>query len=74
MSMKEVIDPVALGCCLRSCGSQTDEQQAFLEHFEKADTRMRRRMLQRKRQDILHLIPEKESALEQLDYMLHLLR
>ena len=72
--MKEdVIDSVALSCCLRTCENDKGERQAFLEAFERADDRARYHMLQRERQMLLHAIHEKEEAIGQIDYMLHLL-
>ena len=72
-SVAESIDPIALGCCLRACIASDTEKQAFLQTFQNADHRGRYQLLQRKRQMLLHVIHEKEEALEQIDYMMHLL-
>lgn len=69
----EPLDVVALGRCLRSCSTEPQERQAFLQAFEQADNRLRYHMLLHERQTLLHNIHEKEKALSQLDYMLHLL-
>lgn len=71
--MAEPLDVVALGRCLRSCSTEPQERQAFLQAFEQADNRLRYYMLLHERQTLLHNIHEKEKALSQLDYMLHLL-
>ena len=72
-SVAEAVDPIALGCCLRACIPNDTEKQAFLTVFQHADDRTRYQLLQRKRQVLLHIIHEKEAALEQIDYMMHLL-
>lgn len=69
----DAIDLIALGGCLHLCNPDKKEQQAFLTAFEHADNRARYRMLLRERQMLLRIIHEKEEALEQLDYMMHLL-
>lgn len=71
--MSEPIDSIALGSCMRACLANDTEKQTFLTAFEHADNRARYHMLLRERQALLHTIHEKEEALEQIDYMMHLL-
>lgn len=67
------IDAVALGCCLRAGGTEKVKRDEFLQKFEHSDDQVRYHMLLRQRQRILHMIHEKEEAIGQIDYMLHLL-
>lgn len=72
-TMNGPVDAVALGCCLRASGAEKAKRDAFLQKFEHADDRARYHMLLRQRQRLLHMIHEKEEAIGQIDYMLHLM-
>jgi len=72
-TMNEQIDAVALGCCLRAGGAEKAKRDEFLRKFEHSDDRARYHMLLRQRQMLLRMIHEKEEAIGQIDYMLHLL-
>ena len=72
-TMNGPIDAVALGCCLRASGAEKAKRDAFLQKFEHSDDQARQRMLLRERQMLLRMIHEKEEAIGQIDYMLHLL-
>ena len=72
-TMNGPIDAVALSCCLRASGAEKAKRDAFLQKFEHADDRARYHMLLRQRQMLLRMIHEKEEAIGQIDYMLHLM-